>query len=244
MKIRYTIYEPAFKMRVVFLSLVYILLAFSPNNCQIYNGKPHIIGTVGQALNQIVSLNYIGRDDGTQQVQLFLQNILNLISHVTATGPIPTVLAQINHWYDKLVAYVQSVTDKVWTITGTILQSIHYQVVQLTHNFSFDLNKLISSKMLSLKNEIVNDRSQSSRKVKSIMATLNHEALRLHQDALKDYGGHLAEYNNILRALLINVYRGLKKEFAFREESLKNVTFLYVNRIYETVEQLIVNGPV
>lgn len=231
-------------MRAPILSLAFLLVGLSLANCQVYDQPPRILDIVQRAFEEIVTVTDVGINDANAQRDIFFKRFEDLATHVGITGPTPAVFQIVYYWFDNFYVYANNATAKVWLAIGKIIQSIHYEIVQLTRCSSpYDLNKLIDDNIGSLHSNVETIRADSKVGIQTIIDSGRNALLRLHQLAVKDCGAHLEKYNKDAIAMTTQVIAKLKAKFNSRTDALRNATLDSLNKLLVNIRELLSNIP-
>lgn len=225
-------------MRVLFLSLAAILVASSTVYSQVVEGPVTLEVVVTEALNEIVSATDIAIADVANQQDLSISAVRNLAIRVGVTGPIPAVTVIVSYWQAQFLRYAQTIVDQLKSIYAQILESIRYQVVQLTQCSNQDINALIAEFIQIIEGQCDNIRLESNQRLIQILSTSNAIAIRLHELALQDCGRNLVILNNKLIEVLDETINALLSEWAQRTANLRRVTLTLLNELLVRIQQL------
>lgn len=225
-------------MRVLFVSLTALLVAFSTTNSQIVERPITLVDVVGRAFVEIVALSDIVVAEAQAHFDSSRAAFLNLASQVVVTGAVPALAQTAKYLQSDDLLYAQNIHDKVGVIYGTIIAGIHYQVNQLSQGSTEDANQLIADCIETIFDQINIIRAASTQRLINILAASSANVLRLHQLALQDCGAHLADLNNQLSQTVTDALENLTNEWAHRFNNIRHVVLVNSNQLLVRVANL------
>lgn len=225
-------------MRVLLVSLVAVLVACTTTNSQFVEGPQNLVDVVNQAINQIIAETDIALADVIRQRDLAISSYEYLTVRVGVTGPIPAVLEIIKYWHINLLRFAQSVVDKTESIFASIIAGIHDKVQELTQCSVEDANELIAGTVQRFEVQFEVVRKESSARLEEILLTTSAIAIRLHELALQDCGGHLVQLNNKLTEIWQLAFEKLRNEWVRRHAGIRNVIVVNLKELIIRIQQL------
>lgn len=191
---------------------------------------------VSNTFDQLLTVSDDAFSIARNQTQITIGIFYNLSKSVAIPGPIPAVIEVVTYWLVELQKNLKSLAYKVKATYGSILNRLHYQLIQLTQCSANDLNQLINGFALQLERDTISILRHSNQKIGSIIKAGTKTVTKLNRKALKGCGKNLEKLYEKRTTNLLSSIGKMYMEFQQRHEKIRSITIALLNSLYERIK--------